>query len=128
VINWKRSGPWVTSGPARHSYPDINEDLPVDVMPASNEEFFPPPPTPEQIAAEQEKRALEDARLQREKALLEQVQDRVAQRYRLDHAQRQPAGRVSDTNMPNNVRQLPGTAAPEGGREQSAEAHSAPAK
>jgi hypothetical protein len=87
-----------------------------------------PPPTPEQIAAEQEKRALEDARLQREKALLEQVQDRVAQRYRLDHAQRQPAGRVSDTNMPNNVRQLPGTAAPEGGREQSAEAHSAPAK
>jgi hypothetical protein len=87
-----------------------------------------PPPTPEQIAAEQEKRALEEARLQREKALLEQVQDRIAQRYRLDHAQRQPAGRVSDTNMPNNARQLPGTAAPEGGREQSAEAHSAPAK
>jgi uncharacterized protein len=49
VFNWKRSGPWVTSGPDRHSYPDMTEDLPVDVMPASNEEFFPPPPTPEQI-------------------------------------------------------------------------------
>ena len=36
-------------GPGRHSYPDISEDLPVDVMPASNEEFFPPPPTEEQI-------------------------------------------------------------------------------
>jgi hypothetical protein len=87
-----------------------------------------PPPTPEQIAAEQEKRVLEEARLQREKALLEQAQDRIADRYRRDQAQRQPAGRVSDTNMPNNVRQLPGTAAPEGGRQQSAEAHSAPAK
>src|SRR5918999_5167345 len=49
MFNWKRSGPWVTCAPARHSYPDISEDLPVDVMPASNEEFFPPPPTKEQI-------------------------------------------------------------------------------
>src|SRR3712207_5819691 len=48
-FNWKRSGPWVTCGPARHSYSDMTEDLPVDVMPASNEEFFPPPPTKEQI-------------------------------------------------------------------------------
>ena len=50
MINWKRSGPSVTSGPGRHSWPDIREDLPVDVMPASNEEFFPPPPSPEQLA------------------------------------------------------------------------------
>ncbi|HEX8084227.1 MAG TPA: hypothetical protein VF529_08045 [Solirubrobacteraceae bacterium] len=49
MFNWKRSGPWVTCSPKRHSYPDIPEDLPVDVMPASNEEFFPPPPTKEQI-------------------------------------------------------------------------------
>ncbi len=49
MFNWRRSGPWVTSGPKRHSYSDIAEDLPVDVMPACNEEFFPPPPTREQI-------------------------------------------------------------------------------
>ena len=49
MINWKRSGPSLTSGPHRHSWPDIREDLPVDVMPCSNEEFFPPPPTKEQI-------------------------------------------------------------------------------
>ena len=85
-----------------------------------------PPPTPEEIAAQQERRALEEAQLRREKALLEQAQDRVAERYR-----RVPPGadaRVSDTNMPNNVRQLPGDAGPRGGSKQSAEAHSAPAK
>ena len=49
MFNWKRSGPWVTHGPARHSYRDMTEDLPVDVMPASNEEFLPPPPSREQI-------------------------------------------------------------------------------
>ncbi len=86
-----------------------------------------PPPTPQEVAAQQEKRAVEEAQLQREKALLEKAQDRVSERYRRDRAQN-GGGRVSDTNMPNNVRQLPGTAAPQGGREQSAEAHSAPAK
>jgi uncharacterized protein len=50
MINWKRSGPSVTCGPRRHAWPDIGEDLPVDVLPASNEEFFPPPPTREQLA------------------------------------------------------------------------------
>jgi hypothetical protein len=50
VINWKRSGPSLTSGPARFSWPDIPEDLPVDVLPCSNEEYFPPPPSREQLA------------------------------------------------------------------------------
>ena len=50
LFNWKRSGPSVTDGPKRHSWPDFPEDLPVDVMPCSNEEFFPPPPTHEQMA------------------------------------------------------------------------------
>jgi hypothetical protein len=86
-----------------------------------------PPPTPQEIAAQQEKRAAEEAQLQREKALLERAQERVAERYRRDRAQT-GGGRVSDTNMPNNVRELPGNAPPQGGREQSAEAHSAPAK
>ena len=85
-----------------------------------------PPPTPEEIAAQQEKRALEEAQLQREKALLEQAQERVAERYR--RASTGADARVSDTNMPNNARQLPGDAGPGGGIKQSAEAHSAPAK
>jgi hypothetical protein len=38
MIRWKRS------------WPDLPEDLPVDVMPASNGEFMPPPPTREQKA------------------------------------------------------------------------------
>ena len=50
MINWKRSGPWLTSGPKRHSHPEMSEDLPVDILPASNEEYFPPPPSREQVA------------------------------------------------------------------------------
>lgn len=86
-----------------------------------------PPPTPQELAAQQSKRAQEEALLQHQKALLENAQDRVAERYRRE---RPPylAGGVSDTNMPNNVKQAPGTAPPQGGRDQSAEAHSAPAK
>jgi len=90
-----------------------------------------PPPTPEQIVAEQERRAREEAQLQREKALLEQAQDRVAERYRRENGATAVGGtseRVRDTNMPKSARELPGQAAPEGGRRQSAEAHSAPAK
>jgi predicted TIM-barrel fold metal-dependent hydrolase len=34
----------------RRSWGDQNEDLPVDVMPASNGEYIPPPPTAEQLA------------------------------------------------------------------------------
>jgi predicted TIM-barrel fold metal-dependent hydrolase len=49
VINWRRNGPSLTSGPSRFSWPDVSEDLPVDVMPCSNEEYFPPPPSREQI-------------------------------------------------------------------------------
>lgn len=50
MINWKRSGPSVTHGPKRHSWPEVDAPLPVDVMPASNEEYFPPPPTAQQLA------------------------------------------------------------------------------
>jgi hypothetical protein len=90
-----------------------------------------PPPTPEEIAAEQQRRTASEAQLQREKAQLEQAQDRVAERYKREHGSGSSAGagaRPSDTNMPKSAKELPGKAAPEGGREQSAEAHSAPAK
>ena len=50
MINWKRSGPdIVASSPRRHSWADMPEDLPVDILPASNEEYLPPPPSKEQI-------------------------------------------------------------------------------
>jgi predicted TIM-barrel fold metal-dependent hydrolase len=49
LINWKRNGPALTSSPERHSWADMSEDLPVDVMPCSNEEYFPPPPSREQL-------------------------------------------------------------------------------
>ena len=50
MINWRRSGPSLTSGPQRHSWPDMSEALPVDVLPCSNEEYFPPPPSQGQLA------------------------------------------------------------------------------
>jgi hypothetical protein len=91
-----------------------------------------PPPTPEQAAAEQEKRAREQAQLEREKAALERAQDRVAERYRREQEQppaaRHANERVKDENMPKTARELPGDAGPQGGSEPSAEAHSAPAK
>jgi hypothetical protein len=49
VIDWKRHGPSPTSSPARFSWPDLSEDLPVDVLPCSNEEYFPPPPSEAQL-------------------------------------------------------------------------------
>ncbi|MGH2952148.1 MAG: amidohydrolase family protein [Solirubrobacterales bacterium] len=49
MINWKRSGPALTSSPRRHSWPDMSAALPVDVMPCSNEEYFPPPPSKQQL-------------------------------------------------------------------------------
>jgi predicted TIM-barrel fold metal-dependent hydrolase len=44
--NW----PGLSSKPYRHSWPDLSEDLPVDVLPCSNDEYFPPPPSREQVA------------------------------------------------------------------------------
>ena len=44
VIDWKRHGSSPTSAPAV-SWPDMSQDLPVDVMPCSNDEYFPETPT-----------------------------------------------------------------------------------
>jgi hypothetical protein len=89
-----------------------------------------PPPTPEEQAAQQERRAQEEAQLAQQKAALEREQDRIAERYRRERGNSAPAvrgGQVSDTNMPKETRELP-PAGPHGGSQQSAEAHSAPAK
>jgi uncharacterized protein len=50
VIDWKRNGPSLTSSPARFSWDEMAEDLPVDVLPCSNEEYLPPPPSDSQLA------------------------------------------------------------------------------
>lgn len=86
-----------------------------------------PPPTPEEVAAQQQRRADDEARLAKEKEQLERAQDRVAERYRGAQAA-QPSGGVKKEDLPQTTKQAPGDAAPEGGRRQSAEAHSAPAK
>ena len=49
MINWRRNGPAPTSGPGRFSWPDLSEALPIDVMPCSNGEYAPLPPSREQI-------------------------------------------------------------------------------
>src|SRR5207237_999857 len=49
MTDW-RYWPALTSKPYRHSWADMSEDMPVDVLPCSNDEYFPPPPSREQIA------------------------------------------------------------------------------
>jgi hypothetical protein len=49
MINFRQNGPSPISGPRRHSWPEMPEDLPLDILPASNEEYFPPPPSREQL-------------------------------------------------------------------------------
>jgi predicted TIM-barrel fold metal-dependent hydrolase len=58
-----RWGPWQPlRGPrGRDSWETMAEDLPVDVLPCSNDEFFPPPPSREQLTI----MALQDAEVER---------------------------------------------------------------
>ena len=69
VINWKRSD----RGDSRptHSWPELSEALPVDVLPCSNDEYFPPPPTPQQLA-------IMELAEPRDRALAAQVRDDAA--------------------------------------------------
>jgi hypothetical protein len=90
-----------------------------------------PAPTPEQQEAAAAKKEAEQAQLEKEKQALERVQDRVADNYKRAKggaSSKVGAGRTEDTNMPKTTRELPRGTAPQGGRQQSAEAHSAPAK
>jgi hypothetical protein len=88
-----------------------------------------PPPTPEEQATAAAKKAKEQEQLEKEKALLEREQDRVAARYRKEHPDAARAGgKTSDQNMPKTTSELPRGVGPTPARPQSAEAHSAPAK
>ena len=90
-----------------------------------------PPPTPEQVEAAAAKKEQEKAKLEQEKQMLEKAQDRTAEYYKRTKGSTGTAratGRTEDTNMPKQTKELPGQGMPTGGKAQSAEAHSAPAK
>ena len=90
-----------------------------------------PPPTPEQQEAAASKKEKEKAQLEKEKVLLDKAQDRVADLYKRTKGGTGPSkavGKTEDTNMPRHTKELPGQGQPQGGKAQSAEAHSAPAK
>ena len=90
-----------------------------------------PAPSPEQQQAAAAKKEQEQAQLEKEKQLLERAQDRVAEYYKRtkgSSAGARAAGPTESTNMPKTTRELPRQAGPQGGKEQSAEAHSTPAK
>jgi uncharacterized protein len=50
MINEKRNGPSITSKPYVHSWEPMSEEVPVDVLPCSNDEYFPRDPSAEQLA------------------------------------------------------------------------------
>jgi hypothetical protein len=90
-----------------------------------------PPPSAEDQAKAADKKAADDAQLEKEKVLLERAQDRVAERYRKEKGGPGPsvaAGKTSTENMPKTLKEGPRGVGPRPGMPQSAEAHSAPAK
>ena len=89
-----------------------------------------PPPTPEEQAVAAAKKEKEKEQLEKEKALLEKAQDRVAERYRKESGNRKPtyAGTTGTENLPKTAKEPPKGVGPRPGMPQSAEAHSAPAK
>ncbi|HYH42042.1 MAG TPA: hypothetical protein VD867_08665 [Burkholderiales bacterium] len=91
-----------------------------------------PPPTPEQAQAAAAKKEQEQANLEKQKILLDKAQDRVVAHYkRTKGAAAAGAGSgvtAQSRNIPLKAVEPAGTAGPQGGKEQSAEAHSTPAK
>ena len=90
-----------------------------------------PPLNPEQEQAAAAKKQAEQVQLEKEKQALERAQDRVAEYYKRTKGKSAGASasaRAADTNMPKTTRELPRDTGPQGGRQPSAEAHSAPAK
>lgn len=93
-----------------------------------------PPPTPEEVAKAEQKKAQEQAQIKKAQEELTRAQDRTAERYRRAHGTGAPpsgaaqaAGETSKENLPRAARDLPRDAGPHGRDEPSAEAHSAPA-
>lgn len=91
-----------------------------------------PAPTPEQEQAAATKKAAEQVQLEKARQELDRAQDRVADYYKRTKGgsggSSVAPGKTEAKNMPKTTQELPGSAGPRGGKEQSAEAHSAPAK
>ncbi len=86
-----------------------------------------PPPTAEEQAAAAAKKGQEKVQLEKEKAQLERVQNRIAARYGKGGGAGH-AGQIRDQHMPKTASELPGGVGPTPQRQQSGESHSAPAK
>lgn len=86
-----------------------------------------PPPSAEQQAAAAQKKAEEAAKAREQQEALTRVQDRLAGKFG-----RGPSaagtGQTAKGDLPHKAIDAKGTAGPTGGREQSAEAHSTPAR
>lgn len=91
-----------------------------------------PPPTPEQEQAAAAKKETEQANLEKEKQALEKAQDRVAEFYKRTKGggggSAGSGARTEATNISAKAVTPARSDGPTGGRAQSAEAHSAPAK
>ena len=91
-----------------------------------------PAPTPEEAQAVEARKEQEKANTEKQKILLEKAQDRVVEHYKRTHgrtgANAARGGQTGAENIPRPAVVPARTAGPQGGREQSAEAHSAPAK
>lgn len=93
-----------------------------------------PPPTPEEIAAAEQKKAQEQAQLKKAQEALARSQDQTVEKYRRTGATGAPppgasqaAGETPKETLPRAARELPRDAGPHGRDEPSGEAHSAPA-
>ena len=87
--------------------------------------------TPEQQEAAATKKQADAAMVEKEKELLEKSQNRVVEHYRKTKGATGTStnvGKTETTNISRKAVEGPGATAPRGGKNQSAEAHSTPAK
>lgn len=93
-----------------------------------------PPPTPEEIAAAEQKKIQEQSQLKAAQDQLTRSQDQTVEKYRRTHGAgaappgaSQAVGKTQKEDLPRAARDLPRGAGPHGRDEPGAEAHSAPA-
>ena len=92
-----------------------------------------PPLTPEQQEAAAQKKQVDAAAVEKEKELLDKAQNRVVDYYKKTKGgaaagASTAAGKTETTNISRKAVEGAGSAGPKGGKSQSAEAHSTPAK
>ena len=90
-----------------------------------------PAPSPEQQEAAAQKKQADQAQVEKEKEALERAQNRVVEYYKKTKGGSGAArvtGETEATNISRKAVEGPGEAAPRGGKNQSAEAHSTPAR